>query len=363
MKLSSNVSSPMFWRYVDELDKRDLDLSYPEKLVKAIKTAFFENRDWTNKSLTLKINQRNGLGVDTSYYDLLMPNTRKALMELYNYKCHKNIIGHKLCPTTQEIVDALSESDKYFAMCVALKNEMPNICHQIDIKEYKYAATSIALLTERFNEEIKDLINQYFIKKSHYDPKRKVHITYNAMVFRKYIISNEAYVTVRIVELESKSKLTSLEDIKTKVNLIHTVYSNCDILCVPDKNYHITNTGSFLLDCKKITQLKKNLNFSKDEIIDFHDLIRYGNYSDFIMSPIITTAIGDIIKTDNWIQTFFFTLSLYCNQLIDIETDTSQVYSTTKDVADPSKLEGIGMFMEAIQFLDGMYEHLVLKNK
>lgn len=360
MKLSSNNPSPLFWRYADELDKRDLDLSYPEKIVKAIKSAFFNNMNFEGDHLVFKITQKNGAGIDDSYLIPATPNTRKALYALYMKDYHKDIIGHKHCPTSQDLVDLLSESDKYFSMCVAIKTELPIILNQINLGEYKYAATSIALLTERFNEEIIKLINQFFIKKSHYNPATKEHHTYRVFVNRTYIISNEAYVSVRLIRIASKRKLKSLEDTEDILS-VADIYSNYDILCMPDIKYKIENTGSFLLDCKKITQLKKGIKFTSDEIIDFHDLIRYGNYSDYILSPDVINGVTNIIKTENWIHTFFFTLTLYCNQLIDIETDTSQVVSASKEMVDPSKLTGIGMFIESIKFLDDIYDKLVLK--
>ena len=42
MRFPVSLPTSDFWKYVDEVDGRDLDLSYPTQIIKAVKRAYFD---------------------------------------------------------------------------------------------------------------------------------------------------------------------------------------------------------------------------------------------------------------------------------------------------------------------------------
>ena len=71
------IEGKRYWQYVDELDGRGLNLSYPTSVVKAIKQLFYDIGDegiQDEEKFILYIHRRDGGGRDTSYYDILSPS-------------------------------------------------------------------------------------------------------------------------------------------------------------------------------------------------------------------------------------------------------------------------------------------------
>lgn len=353
MKLPKLLPTPSHWRYVDELDGRGLDLSYPREVIKGIKRqCVMGNIDWDDPSGDMVVFINNPQD-NVPYEVKITPNAAKALRQKLKFKYGSINVGNTdRIPKTIDIVNELLETDKYFSMCITLKRELPKIINSIHYHhDYKYASINIAALTSVYNMEIVNLINDYFNTHKFYDKEYGLWCSYLIVNNKSFIISNEAYVAVLIYRYFYNHGTTDEH--------AELLYENYDVLVEPDKEHQITHGSgkSFLQDCKKVALLKKELTHTTVGIIEFHDLIRYGGYNDRILAIDTMNAISDIFGHRKWIHQFFVALSLYCDNYLNLEDLQQKSQSTS--LIDPTKIKDLDLFMQVVNYLDSVYDTLI----
>ena len=355
MKVYSMIPNS-YWRYVDELEGRGLDLSYPEEAIKAIKRLCMNGTvlDNATEDMILFINNpQDGIPYETK----LTPNAAKAIRQEVRYKTPSyNNKGQRIryVPTTGTLIGILTEQDKYFCMCMELRNKLPQIVHNIKLGNYKYAGIIVATLVSTYNMEIVNLINDYFSTHKFFDKKSQRWYSYIIVNNKTYIISNEPYIALLVYRYQViNDKPTEHADL---------VYENYDILTEPDKEHTITRGKgkSFLQDCKKVALIKKELTFSKIGIIEFHDLIRYGGYNDKILSIENINHISEIFGHRKWLHQFFVALSLYCDNYIKLDDLLDDMKSQEKSLVDPNKLKDFDLFLKTVEYLDSIYDSITV---
>ena len=356
IKYGGKLPIQHFWRYVDELDGRGLDLSYPEEVIKGVKRLFLCNEQElysiidSDDPITVFINNpQDGI----PYEAVLAPNISKNLKAFMNFEITVGVREYLYNPTTKDLVDIFLQHDKYFSMCLALRRELPIIVHNIKIGNYRYAAITIAALTDRYNMEIVHLINDYFNTHKFYDENNKCWYSYYIVNNRTYIISPEVYVAVLIYRYRINYDVAD-----THADLI---YENYDVLTDPDKEHTIKRTSakSFLQDCKAVALVKKELSHEYISIIEFHDLIKYGGYNDSILSIENMNKVSEIFGHRKWLHQFFVALGLYCDNYINLEHLKEDMKSTDKAVLNPRKLKDIDLFMQTVNYFDSIYDSLI----
>jgi len=360
MKFPYGVAYPSFWRYVDEVDGRDLDLSYPVQVIKAVKRAYFDKgEDYFLHNDEYKVfiphPQRT-----VPYEVVLKPNICKGLKAFFHDRSF--IVSGKSCPTSDKLAEIFMEQDKFFAMMVELQRHLPVIVHSIKLGNYKYAAINLASLTETFNSEIIELINQYFEWHPFFMPDedmpgRTKWVKFFIVNHRSYIMSREAYVAILIYKFDANEYYYPPEKEIELPNHLKLLYENYNVLQRVDKEYRIKPSGSFLQDCRNIMQMKKERFFDLNGLIEFHDLMEYGYYSDKILSIEVIGEINKIFKQEAWLKDFFLILSLYSNKFVELQQ------STSKELVDTSRLHNYDLFVQAIQYLDSIYDSLLVKER
>ena len=337
-----------FWKYVDELNGRDYNLAYPRALIKALKKVYYEKGDYELGHITeMKLAIPYHYTRKTVQEIELTPNLVKALRE-YFLNRPINDIGN--CPTDDELINIALEQDKFFAMMIDLGREAHIIRAGLKKGEYQYASIAIGSLFRRYGREVITALNQYLDDYPTYVIEKKKRKTFYISFNAAYVISNEAYLGIMIFE--------SYQDMGDE-EYPELVYENYDILTYPDEKLRIPPKGSFLEDCKAIAKMKKEVLFDYSSFIEFHDLIRYGYYSDKILSFENMQKVSEIFGHKQWLNTFLLALALYCNRYIKIEDYQDQV--DTKALIDTNKIEDFDMFVQAIKYFDSIYDKIVLK--
>ncbi len=365
MKLPKELPLKPQWRYVDELNGRGLDLSYPKEVIKGIKRIFM-NADLTGMSnllsvvyqpYTVFINQPQD---NIPYEATLAPPVYKSMKSSLQYEWKTNVgttgFGPRASwiPTTEFLLDQFLNEDKYFSMCIALDRELPRIVHSIRIGNYRFAAMSLAGLTDKYNMEIIKLVNDYFNTHKFYSTEDKCWYSYYIVNNRSYIASSDVYVAVLIYRYRIDYDIAD-----TQATLM---YENYDVLTMPDKDHQIKrgNGKSFLQDCKKIALLKRELTHSNTSILEFHDLIRYGGYNDKILSIDNVNHVSEIFGHRAWLKTFFVALALYCDNYIDIEAiKQMDIPEHSKELVDLRKLNDLDLFVKVVEYYDSIYDSLI----
>ncbi len=367
MFLPSELPIQKFWKYVDESNRRDLNLAYPTEIIKALKNKFYQIKDKgfiDLESLELVVPYHNAFmnGELEPFQSInLTPNAIKALRDFFK---NRAINDKGCCPSTSQLVDILLDSDKYFSMMISINREGPTIYNLIKIGEYRYASILIGELSSRYGIEIIPFLNEYFrLKPLHNKNGQYCHyfITHN----RAYLISNEAYVGIMIFEcLDPKYKIEDSTE---------CIYENYDIMVTPDPQYRVKPTGSFLEDCKAIARLKREIfvdrvyevsledSLSNANILEFHDLIRYGYYSDKIVSMDVLKVISNIFNHGQWVNSFLLSLALCCGKLIKIDDKENEENNDVKSLIDPTRVENFDLFVKVVKYLDSIYDELIIK--
>ena len=363
MKLPKELPIRTYWPLVDELEGRGLDLSYPREVIKAVKRKYInEGADYfiNAEEITLFINHPQD-GVP--YEATLSPNVKKDLKQFFKFRDRVDV--YPKIPTDAELVDIFLDSDKYFSMCVALKRKLPKIIHNIRIGNYKFAAIEIAALTSCYNMEVVGLINDYLATHKFFN-KKGLSNSGNVIGYwesfliinnRSYIISNDAYVAVLIYQYKVHYDIAS-SDAKL-------VYENYDVLTSPDKKHTIKRGKgkSFLQDCKAVSLMKKELNHTTVEILEFHDLIKYGGYNDRILSIENLNHVSTIFKHKKWLHSFFVALTAYCDNYLNIDDLRERMNEPpkgdTKELVDVRKIKDLDLFLQTVDYFDSIYDTLI----
>ena len=77
---------------------------------------------------------------------------------------------------------------------------------------------------------------------------------------------------------------------------------------------------------------KREMFFGNLEILEFHDLMKYGSYNDRILSIEVMKEIFTIFGHKSWNHQFFLTLSLYCDRYLKIDDfDNDVIFYSTSD--------------------------------
>lgn len=367
MYITSDIQTQEIWKYGNELDGRDLKLDYPEKLVKAIKSTyytygkeFFQNADGNTTSIFVYDKLEKN-----SYIEHLKPNTVSALKYYFSDKdetftddFQDENIKHR--PNNRELVDLLMTSDKYFSMIVSLRRYMPGTIQNIENGEVTYAAINLASLINSYNMEIVDLINEYFFRKAHYNTQTKDWEWFYIVANKTFLLSREPYIAVLIYK-GTNDKL----DKDDPAVFYHPIYENYNVISLPTKEmYRVKPTGDFLKDCMEISRTKKKATNTTICSLEFRDLMIYGYYNDKLMSIEVIQKISEIFNHDKWLHPFFLALSLYCDKYLKVEDiiqlDSSQRQSSTA-LIDPSKVEKFDLFMKVVDYLNSIYDELIIK--
>lgn len=347
---------PEFWKYVDELAGRDLNLAYPTQVIKSLKSLYFLHGEaWFKELSELTLNVKNSQGEVKEM--TMTPNARKAIRD-YFINRPINLVGK--CPSSKEWEDILVDTDKYYSMMVYLKRELPTINNCIHIGEYKYAALLVASLIESYNTEIIKLINEYFRTHTRYSTEDKEKFQnfsrnrfFHVIANRSFMVSNEPYVAIIFFEVSENNNKPEIE-FDTEV-----IYENYNVNVIPSKE-RIKPQGSFLQDCKAIARKKREMFFGNLEILEFHDLMKYGSYNDRILSIEVMKEIFTIFGHKSWNHQFFLTLSLYCDRYLKIDDFDNDVKSGA--LVDPNKVQDFDLFIKVIKYLDSIYEELVIRD-
>ena len=122
---------------------------------------------------------------------------------------------------------------------------------------------------------------------------------------------------------------------------------------------NIRSTKTDQKDCKNIAKKIKDISFTKDVILTFQDLIMYGYYNDKIFSVDVISHISSIFGHRRWVQPFFLAISLYSGNKIDIPELTSSSEEVCKAVINPKTYKNYDLVIEAIKYLDSIYDTLV----
>ena len=354
MKLPKLLPIQSYWRLVDELEGRGLDLSYPKEVIKAVKRAFINKgvdyfRD-NNEYTMFILHPQDGIPYETK----LTPNVTKVLKQFFSTRDAVDVFKPGI-PRSEDLYDIFMEQDKYFSMCLALRRELPGIVHNIKLGNYKYAALSVAALTNLYNMEIVTLINDYFQTHKFYDANAKRWYSYLVLNNRTYIVSNEVYIAMLIYRYDVNHEYGEDE-------YAELMYENYDVLTVPDKEHtikHRVKSKSFLQDCKDVARVKKELNHTTIGIIEFHDLIRYGGYNDKILSIENINKISEIFGHKSWLHQFFVTLALYCDHYLTLDDFKDDLKTNQcRSLVDPRKVKDLDLFMQAVEYLDSIYDSL-----
>lgn len=365
MRFPISLQTSEFWEYVDEADGRDLDLSYPSEIIKAVKRAYFDkgpewfvDKERTEFTFFIPNPQNN-----VPYEVTLKPNICKALKMFF--KDQVSLVSGMACPSNDSLINIFCESDKFFSMMLALRKDLPIISTNIKLGNYHYAAITIASLVKSYNLEIIELINQYFEWHSYFIkdqdiPGRMKHIKYFLVPNKTYIMSNIPYIAILIYQYDD-GEYYYPEDKKTKDPYhLKLLYENYNVLQIIDDKHRVKPSGSFLQDCRNIIQMKKQTFFDEIGLIEFRDLMQYGYYSDKILSIEVMKEVSNIFGQKKWQHDFFLILSLYCNKIIEIQ---KQELSDSKEVIDTSKLPDYDLFIKVIKYYDSIYESLLVKTE
>ena len=355
------ITGKSYWQYVDELDGRGLNLSYPTSVVKAIKQLFYDIGDegiQDAKNFILYIHRRDGGGIDTSYYDILSPSATFALKFFFkNRTMDLNYVPR--CPRSDEIIKVLLESDKYTAMLIAIKRWGSVIFHNLKYGEYRMGIFNSAFLAHRFNNEIIDLLNEYLMNRIRLNTETKKWEFYYIKSNKAHLVSEKAVIGMVIYKITSDKNINLPENANEDYKM-EKVYENYAINILPkDDNLRVPPSGSFLLDCKNIAKKIKDISFTKDVILTFQDLIMYGYYNDKIFSVDVISHISSIFGHRRWVQPFFLAISLYSGNKIDIPELTSSSEEVCKAVINPKTYKNYDLVIEAIKYLDSIYDTLV----
>ena len=353
MKLPKLLPIQTYWRLVDELEGRGLDLSYPREVVKSVKRIFMNHGAsyfaQNNEYNMLILHPQDGIPYETK----LTPNVTKSLKQYFAIRDAVDVYKPGI-PRSDEIYDIFLDQDKYFSMCIALKRELPAIVYNIKIGNFKYAALSIASLTNSYNMEVVKLINDYFQTHKFYDKTNKRWYSYLIINNRTYIVSNEVYVAVLIYRYDVNHTYEGDD-------YAELMYENYDVLTTPDVEHtikHRVKSKSFLQDCKDVARVKKELTHTTAGIIEFHDLIRYGGYNDSILSIDNINHISEILGHKSWLHQFFVTLALYCDHYLTLDDFKNDIKSESKSLIDPRKIKDLDLFMKAVEYFDSIYDSL-----
>lgn len=346
-----------YWRYVDELEGRGLDLSYPEEAIKAIKRLCLSNKILNTQSEDMVLfinNPQDGIPYETK----LTPNAAKAIRQDVKFKSPTiNSNGDEIqyVPSTRTLINILRDQDKYFCMCMELRNKLPQIVHNIKIGNYRYASIIIATLVNMYNIEIVRLINDYFSTHKFFDKQASRWYSYIIVNNKSYIISNEPYIAVLIYRYQI--------DYDKPAEHADLIYENYDVLTEPDREHTIKrgSSKSFLQDCKKVALVKKELTFTTIGIIEFHDLIKYGGYNDKILSIENVNTISEIFGHKKWLHQFFVALGLYCDNYIKLDDLKEDLKSKDKSLIDPNRLKDFDLFLKVVEYLDSIYDSITIK--
>lgn len=363
MRLPKELPIRTYWPLVDELEGRGLDLSYPKEVIKAVKRKFInEGAKYfvDTDEITLFINHpQDGI----PYEATLSPNINKDLRQFMKFRDRVDV--YPKIPTDAELVDIFLDSDKYFSMCVALRRKLPKIIHNIRIGNFKYASIEIAALTSQYNMEVVGLINDYlsthkFFHKIGFTHDGVIHgywESFYIIINKSYIISNDPYIAILIYQYKVVNDSAS-PDAKL-------LYENYDVLTSPDKD-HIIKRGSgksFLQDCKAVSLLKKELNHTTVEILEFHDLIKYGGYNDRILSIENLNHVSTIFKHKKWLHPFFLALTAYCDNYLNIEDLRQRMNEppkeTSTELVDMRKIKDLDLFLQTVDYFDSIYDSLI----
>jgi hypothetical protein len=298
-------------------------------------------------------NPQDGIPYETK----LTPNAAKAIRQDVKFKSPTiNSNGDEIqyVPSTRTLINILRDQDKYFCMCMELRNKLPQIVHNIKIGNYRYASIIIATLVNMYNIEIVRLINDYFATHKFFDKQASRWYSYIIVNNKSYIISNEPYIAVLIYRYRIDYDIAD-----TQATLM---YENYDVLTMPDKDHQIKrgNGKSFLQDCKNIALLKRELTHSNTSILEFHDLIRYGGYNDKILSIDNVNRVSEIFGHRAWLKTFFVALALYCDNYIDVEAiKQMDIPEHSKELVDLRKLNDLDLFVKVVEYYDSIYDSLI----
>lgn len=361
MFIDKTIPPQPHWGYANELDGRDLDLGYPRNLVKAVKAFYYvtKSEGFNNiDKITLHLKSHG-------YYNLepLRNNTSEALK--YFFIRRETFINAVECPTSEAIVNLFMDHDKYFHMMVTLGDILPKIYRYLKSGLHKMAAIEIGSLIRIYNEEVFELINQYFYSHAKLNPETNKWEYYYTNGHLGFAVSSTPYIAVIIYKVTCEKELTW--EVETEKVSLKTLFENYNVLTVPDEDHRIKPSGDFLIDCKKITNLKKEALKSYIGNLDFHDLIMYGYYNDKILSIEVLKKINEIYDNKaDWTYTFFLAVSLYCDNYIKIGTEKNEdvgsyLVPLSTSLVDTSKVKNFDKFLEVVAYFNSIYDEIVDK--
>lgn len=369
MYITSDIQTKEIWKYGNELDGRELKLDYPEKLVKAIKSAYYTyGKDFfktpNGNSLSLFVYDKVK---KNQYIEHLMPNTVRALrwyfVEDTKFRSINEDTGecvYDTFPKNDDLVNLLLENDKYYSMIVSLRRFMPGAINNIHNGEIRYAAIDLAGFIDDYNMEVVDLINEYFFKKAHYNISTKEWEWFYIVANKTFLISREPYIAVLIY------KATNDKLDRNDPGVVYSaLYENYNVISLPASDlYRVKPTGDFLKDCMAISKAKKMDTHTTRCTLEFKDLMTYGYYNDKLLSIEVIKNISEIFNHDKWLHPFFLALSLYCDKFLKIEDilqlDSSERQSSTA-LIDPTKVDKFDLFMKVVDYLNSIYDELIIK--
>lgn len=367
--INKNSTIPALWNVATVFDKEQpFDLEYPEKLVKAIKCAYYKiGISGIKEAKELKLFMNDKTGNDKGYFVTLLPDTLKALKAYFADRDGAIDIGLHIkgCPKSEDLGQLLLDVDKYFTAIVILRqsaNFFKNYLLKARTSKVSTAAEYFqelafhtAVLAKNFNSEMVNIINK-FLNEKRFECGR---VWYQIYLNKAFILSSTPYVAIRIIEF-AKERSDDPDDLADDL----LVYENYSTLDVPDRTHRVKPSGSFLHDCQDIITMKENNEIDIDEpdknILDFHDLIVYGPFSSKILSLPILDGINKIFGHKQWICNFFLAIALVANKKIP-----EKLVKTT-DLIDPSKVPNYDLFLQAVDFLDAHYDEIIdpdLKNE
>lgn len=350
----------ILWSVNNVFDNRGLDLDYPEKMIRGIKRFFYDKSmdELANaSSMVIYIQGRDGKGVDNSYYDNLLPDTVKELRSYFDNRRHtlladhrghdkKDVIIQDNCPKSKDLAELLLSVDKYFNAVLRIRNWLPRLHKAIKECDYTQIALEVASLSTKYNVEILDLINDHLFKYR----VESGRSWYQILLNKAYLFSDTPYVAIRIAKFTKEA--TEDPDELAIDTMEFETYSALDRY----RSDKLIASGSFLQDCQNIIAYKKKENiYENNPILDFHDLIKIGPFTDKILSIPILNGISKIFGHSQWIEHFFFAVALAANKKIKINQK-----HTSKEVMDTTKIPQYDLFLLAVEFLDKHYQEITI---
>lgn len=355
------ISPQPYWGFVNELDDRDLDLGYPIKAVKAVKKMYFDIGD---KAF---IQDKNYIVYkDENNEDCVCP--LKGLMSeaLKFFFINKSLNVGMDTPDNKTIADLFMTHDKYFHMMATLNADLGHLyTHILKEEFFGYAAIEIGRLIKNYNLEVFKFINQYFYRRAKRNKDGNYEYYYvNGNI--GYAISPKPYIAIILYKAICKNKeLTWEVEDPDKVEL-KVLYENYNIYAAESKNPVIEPSGSFLIDCKKIANYCK-ISVPGYKCLEFHDLMEYGPYTDKLMSIENMRNISEIFGFNSWLETFFLAIALYCDNYIKIESEvydgTKALVASSTSLVDPNKIDKFDLFLKAVDYIDSIYDSIVVYPK